>query len=410
MNEILYLCAGERFNPIIETQVIRLLRIMGEQNSQKRIHLLLLPNVSLRHPLDSFCGLRRTASDVKKRLDRVKVTADVYPLIYPLRSKHFYMKVHHLAIFFLQAFPIFLYSLIRRNPTIIHARSYPACVLAFWVSRLFRIPYVFDMRGLYPEEGIFRGVFSENSIHYKMWKSLEKKMIKEAKCVVVLSYSVQDIVKNICQSARVSVIPCCVDINLFCQGRKRRQEFRRKHSLSDKFVLVYCGSMGWNDPKLLAEYFLRFRAIKKNGHLLILTFKRYNATLEKVLRSSGISSDLYTILNPPVEDVPNLLPMGDVGLLFVKNHSAAQKVVSIKFAEYLASGLPVVVSYHGEGVAQLVKMYGCGIIVDPENGSLKREKWLLENYSKLQRNSLKLAVSYLAVDKCAKRYLNIYES
>ena len=189
-----------------------------------------------------------------------------------------------------------------------------------------------------------------------------------------------------------------------------RSEHRRQYSLTGKFVLTYCGSMGWNDPVSLVEYYSKFRNIKRNVHLLILTFERYNVLLGRTLTARKISSDLYTIMNPSVEEVPNLLPAGDVGLLLLKKLPTARKAVTIKFAEYLAAGLPVVVSSHVEGAAALVRNHKCGVVVDPENNCVQREKWLLENYSELQENGFRLANSYLALNSCSEKYLKIYET
>ena len=36
---------------------------------------------------------------------------------------------------------------------------------------------IFDTRGLFPEEGVFTGAFSENSRSYRAWKSTEKIML-----------------------------------------------------------------------------------------------------------------------------------------------------------------------------------------------------------------------------------------
>lgn len=410
MKSTLYLCAGERLNPIIETQVFRLLHKMGERRPELPIHLLLLANVSLRHPLDSLSRLWLTFSDVKRRLSRVNLNATFYPLLYPFRSNHFYMRFHHLTLFLLQTLPILMYSLVRHNPSMIHARSYPACVLALLTSRLLRIPYVFDMRGLYPEEGIVRKAFSINSVHYRIWKNLERKMIEGAQCVVVESHSFKKLVRNISESAEVRVIPVCVDIGLFAQEREKRGEYRHKYCLTNRFVVVYCGSLGWNDPQQLAEYYSRFRSVKKDAHLLILTFRRYNAELREVFESSGLHSDLYTILNPSVEEVPSLLSAGDVGLLLLKNVPTAKKALTVKFAEYLAAGLPVIVSDYAEGAAHLVKLYRCGIVIDSNRACLDQEIRLLKSLREFRNNGLKLANSYLSLSKCAERYLKIYES
>ena len=71
----------------------------------------------------------------------------------------------------------------------VHARSYYPAFVALAIYRLKKIPFIFDMRALWPEELAEAGRLKENSLSWKIIKNLEKKCLKNASAVVSLTHA-----------------------------------------------------------------------------------------------------------------------------------------------------------------------------------------------------------------------------
>jgi len=74
-----------------------------------------------------------------------------------------------------------------QNINIIHARSYYPTFITLLVHRLKKIPFIFDMRALWPEELVTAGRLKPNSFAFRLIKSLEKKSLQKSAAVVSLT-------------------------------------------------------------------------------------------------------------------------------------------------------------------------------------------------------------------------------
>lgn len=419
---ILYLTAIELafISPLINSQVFGLLSKVKERDIEKKILFLSLFPIrhyfSLQEPFwESVTRYYHRRIDVKKRLRKHGIKVKFIPFLFPFRSKFFYMKLFHLVVFISQAIPLLVCFMLIYRIEIIHARSYPAALLSYLLKKILRTKYIFDMRGLYPEEGVTKGSFNQGSFNYRMWMQIEKKLIENADRVVVESYPFYEYVNSVVGTSKTSVIPCCVDAEKFRYDEKKKIRLKKEYRLEDKFLLVYLGTVsmdgGWHDPGIMADYFLHFKKLQTNTHFLIINNqKKIRDSLSEFLKAKGLEENQFTIINPLEKSTSDILPIGDIGLLLIRKLPKAKTMISVKYVEYLASGLPVIVSSDVCGAANLTRENQCGIVIDLEDrDNFSKEKWLLENYDRVRGNGLKLTENYLSTDKCAKQYIEIYD-
>ena len=82
------------------------------------------------------------------------------------------------------------------------------------------------------------------NILYKFAKFIEKCLFKNADEIVVLTNQAKAIVKNWGYNVNnISVIPCCVDTDLFKLNNDFRIKFRKEYDLIDKFIFIHIGSL-----------------------------------------------------------------------------------------------------------------------------------------------------------------------
>ena len=156
------------------------------------------------------------------------------------------------------------------------------------------------------------------------------------------------------------VIPCTLS-NYFTKplDSNIRANYRNKLHYSDSdFILVYSGSVaGWQSFDLLEE------AINKifiqNSNCKVLFLGPVNPHLKNKLSKFN---ERITFLNVNTNNVHDYLQACDMGLL-LRETSITNRVASpVKFAEYLSSGLPVLISENIGDFSNFVLEHNCGII------------------------------------------------
>jgi len=149
---------------------------------------------------------------------------------------------------------------VRRGVGLLHARSHVPALIADLVRTWTGVPYVFDLRGLLAEEYADSGLWRRGGLLFRVTTAFEKRFIRNAAGVVVLTRRLQHELGEVGRT--VTVIPCAVDLAAF---RPMAPDQPRP------FDLVYSGS--WSGRYLTAEvlrFFRAFRAVKPDARLLLL--------------------------------------------------------------------------------------------------------------------------------------------
>ena len=106
-----------------------------------------------------------------------------------------------------------------RRPALLHARSYPAALVARLVGRAEHIPYVFDMRGFYAEERVDGGLWRGRGPMYRLTKRVERALLRDAAAVVTLTRASVPTLEGWIGAAGgeplLRMIPTCVDLERF---------------------------------------------------------------------------------------------------------------------------------------------------------------------------------------------------
>ncbi|MFQ5768968.1 MAG: glycosyltransferase [bacterium] len=413
---ILYLTAVEDAvnKPVIRSQVFGLLSRFMKATDINFFFLAFIPfrfYFDLNRPFNTFLAYKKKRMEIKHEFKASNIKIIFFPFLFPFRRKYFHMKSLHLFVFLIQTIPLLLFFLIKENILLIHARSYPACLISYLCSKVLNVKYLFEMRGFFPDEGVIYGAYTYDSSSYFRWKNIEKNLIKGAHSVIVESEPFKKYVENIFHHPNIALIPCYVDNDIFKFNKDLKDKMKNDFNLNGKVVVTYSGTIGgWHDPVVQTDYFLKTKQLIPNAHFLILTFKQNNKLIHDIMKEKGLAKSEYTLLNPKLTDIPKYLLLGDVGLLTIHNLPTAKKAVSVKFGEYLACGLPVVCTPYVEGAANLIQKNDCGIIVNlDKEETFEQIYYLLKNYDKIQQNGFKLVRDYLSIKINAQKFLQIYD-
>ena len=160
------------------------------------------------------------------------------------QNMSFFSRVTSFASFSLRALRECLKH--RNNTDIIYATSTPLTVgiPALLLNILFRKPYVFEVRDLWPEAPIQMGVI-KNKFLIRILYFFERTLYKRAKSVITLSPGMQDgVLSKGIEKNKVYMVPNMSKLDHFYPRPKNNSIIRRFKISAKSLNVIYFGSIG----------------------------------------------------------------------------------------------------------------------------------------------------------------------
>jgi glycosyltransferase involved in cell wall biosynthesis len=280
---------------------------------------------------------------------------------YPALHRSF---VHRVYSFFSFMASSFIAGLGVRKVDLVWGTSPPIFqgVTAWLLARLKGVPFLFEVRDLWPEFAIAIGVL-RNQILIKASLWLERFLYRRADRVMVNS---PGFIEHVTQhGARwVELVPNGVDPAMFDPGEDGHC-LKDKYNLDGKFIALYAGAHGVsNDLSLVLQAADRLRQRKDISIVLVGDGK------EKAhLQAEAISMNLPNVsFIPPVPktEMASVLAAGDACIAILKPLELYNTTYPNKVFDYMAAGRPVVLAIDGV-IRQVVENAGAGVPVSPGN-------------------------------------------
>lgn len=303
------------------------------------------------------------------------------------------------------------FSLIKKNKIqIIHARGLVPAAIAIIPAKLLRKKIFFDTRGLLADKYVGGGLIKEDSLLYKMMKYAENFLLRHVDYFTVETLKHAKVIEKQNQnfSSKMEIIPCCVDTKKFDYSL-----YQPNSQSNGKINLVYLGKFGtWY---LIEEMLDFFKALYSESPGTKFTFITQDDTsaIYNLLSVKGIPEDKISIKKVTREQVPTVLSQSNAGIFFINPYERYNSF-PIKYGEYLASGLPVVIN-SGIGDTDLItKREKIGIVVDefsPKNYKKTAQELieLLKEGDGLRARCKEVALKYLSLESGIEKYVKIYK-
>ncbi len=247
---------------------------------------------------------------------------------------------------------------------VIFATSTPLTIAlpGVYAARLQKVPFVFEVRDLWPELPIAMGAL-RNPVARGAAKLLEQFAYRSSAEIVTLSPGMTEgVLATGISSARVTEIPNSSDLDLFYPNPQRRESFRAQHSIGDDQILVvYTGTFGLINgavylPRLAAALLSdpRFYFVMVGDGL-----EYHNVQLEAT-RLGVLNKNLKMLGSIPKVHVPQILSAADIAASLFVPLSAMEANSANKFFDGLASGCCMAINYGG-WQASLLSETGAGL-------------------------------------------------
>lgn len=194
---------------------------------------------------------------------------------------------------------------------------------------------------------------------------------------------------NITDVHRLIVIPGVSDSRVFYFSEDIRKEIRTKlNFLDNEMVFLYSGRLDkpWQQPATLFKLFSDLCKQKENTKFLILTPDIDIA--EDYFVKEGIASTRYHIVHSPYKELNNYLNAADVGILLREDLPINNQASPTKFAEYVSSGLGVLISKNVGDFSGFVQTHEIGTVIDND---LYDAKEIIKDLSSIKLNRQEIA-------------------
>ena len=235
-------------------------------------------------------------------------------------------------------------------------------VTAWLLARLKRVPFLFEVRDLWPAFAIAVGVLKNRTlICLSGW--LEKFIYRRADHIVVNSPGFIEHVK-LRGGKQIDLIPNGADPEMF-DPQLDGKDFRNQHNLGTDFVVLYAGAHGLsNDLGVVLEAANLLKTEKGLRFVLVGDGKEKPALMNQAA-SRNLANVLF-IPPAPKTEMPQVLAGADACIAILKPIELYKTTYPNKVFDYMAAGKAVLLVIDGV-VRELVEQAGAGIFVEPGN-------------------------------------------
>lgn len=236
-----------------------------------------------------------------------------------------------------------------KPPDLLHARTDYSTLCAKRATRQLGVPLLWDCRGDSAAEFRFRWRGRDNALNRPILSFRERSIQREflgaaAACdgAMFVSGPLQKSAAPCLADRPTRIVPCLADESLFFYDEALRVETRGALGFTpDRKVFIYAGSL--TAYQCVDETVALFRALHEQDpgcHLLFLTPEV--DTARALL--AGLPADAVTLRAAKLPEMNAYLNAADAGFMLRERLRLNEVASPTKFAEYVLTGLPVVMT------------------------------------------------------------------
>ncbi len=282
-------------------------------------------------------------------------------------------------------------------------------ITGYILSKLKRIPLIFEVRDLWPESAVDTGVISNRAL-IKFSYKFESFIYRNSKRINVLTPAFREaLIKKGIPKEKIFYIPNAADFSL---AEKVAQSFdpkafRKEEGIDDKFVITYMGAHG------IANHLIQLidAAEKLRDTNVLIQLIGGGPTkdmLKKEVKKRQLNNVRF-IKGVDKETAFKYILASDMGTAVLKKVDTFKTIYSNKTFDYMSCKKPILLAIDGVS-RKLIEEAQCGVFAEPENaediaekirGYLKGEHNMVEqglngyNHAREHFDRDKLALTYL---------------
>ncbi|MEN2282936.1 glycosyltransferase family 4 protein [Algoriphagus sp. SE2] len=299
------------------------------------------------------------------------------------------------------------------RPDLLYITSTPLTTgwIGLWAKRKMAIPYIFEVRDLWPQAPIEVGAIRNKFlIHYL--QKLEAKIYRNALSLVALSPGIASHLRKTSPNSNLHLVPNFSDLQTF-YPQKKDPKVLQKYNLSSELTIAYTGALGKVNAVIeLLELANLAQEKDKIWQFLVMGKGSAERELKKYAKENELKN-LKFIEFGSKKLVNEVLSVSDFAWISFAHLPVLKTNSPNKFFDAIAAGKAILVNHKG-WVYNLTKEYDLGIPFLPEKLVIgfKQLEQLENNPEKLlqmKQNSRKLAERYFSKEMAVNRVLRVLD-
>jgi glycosyltransferase involved in cell wall biosynthesis len=265
------------------------------------------------------------------------------------------------------ALSVFLFSgrrLSQFDVMIVSSPTFFVVATTYVLSRIHRIPYVFEVRDLWPGIFIELGVLRSRPL-IRILEAVEMFLYRRAARVVVVTQSfAETLVRRGVPASQIATITNGVDLERF-QPAPRQTVFRAANALGDTFVVLYIGAHGISQALSAVLRAAQLLAGMPDVQFVFVGDGAEKAALQERAAKMGLQNVRFL---PPVDkdSVVEWYATADAVLVPLRDVPLFSGFVPSKIFEVMGAARPIVGSVRGEARA-ILERSGGALLAEPED-------------------------------------------
>jgi glycosyltransferase involved in cell wall biosynthesis len=290
-------------------------------------------------------------------------------------------------------------------------------VIPGWLAahaRRRRVPWVFEIRDLWPESAITTGVLRKDGLLAKLLYRLERWACTHADKINVLTPAFADdlISRGLATADKLSFVPNGANPDEFAPG-PRDNAFRREMGWGDKLVVLYAGAHG--RANALSQLVHTAERLRDRPDILIACVGEGPERAQLIAESQrrGLSN-IQFIGAVPKSRMPEVVNASDVGAAVLQNNPTFRTVYPNKVFDYMACARPVLLGIDGAARRMVCDQAQAGVYATAEDDAALAQAITTlaaspDERLAMGRRGRQWVVENVAPARLAQRYLGILE-
>lgn len=290
--------------------------------------------------------------------------------LWPLPNRKAHERMRNYASFCVSAA---LRGLAIPRPDVIIASSPQLLVglAGWWLAFARQLPFVFEVRDLWPESLAAVGVGDENSRLHHTLAAVAKFLYQRSDLIVVVTPAFKDhlIRRWRAPAEKIAVVENGVETDLFAPAPSAANDaLRRELGAEAKFLVCYIGTMGMaHGLETLLDAAGQLQRQRSNAQFLLVGEGAEKERIKAMAQSHGLANVRF-LDQQPREKIPAFISASDACLVLLKKTDVFKTVIPTKMLEFMSCARPVILGVDGQA-RQIVEDAGAGLVIEPENAA-----------------------------------------
>jgi len=335
--------------------------------------------------------------------------------LWPLPNRKAHERMRNYASFCISAA---LRGLTIPRPDVVIATS-PQLLVAlagWWLSFARNLPFVFEVRDLWPESLTAVGVGKEDSLLHHTLAGIAGFLYERSNRIVVVTPAFRDyliqhwhvpaeriaVVENGVETAVFSPLPIASD-----------EDLRARLGAKGKFLVCYVGTMGMaHGLETLLDAAAQLQQQGLPVHFLLVGEGAEKQRIKDLAQSRSLCNILF-LDQQPREKIPAFISASDACLVLLKKTDIFKTVIPTKMLEFMSCARPVILGVDGQA-RRIIEDARAGLVIEPENSAALAQaiRQLLadrELGGMLGHNGREYIVRHFSRASTAERYIQILQ-